>query len=140
MLRVWRTGQKYDISVRTILDGNSSVFVTAGAYQNSHVWGLGINPAGIVSGIVYGYSGYYNGITPTFSTNETMSTFLGNMEAAVYSEQYQSGASHIWIDSGNRCPIKMNWTGSVSVDHFNKPFVVTMTFDILGNQYLLLMK
>jgi hypothetical protein len=123
---------KYDISVRTVLDGKMGTFETAGAYTESKVWGLGINPAAIVDGVLVGSSGYYNGGVPTNSTNETISTLLGEKESGVYVEQYQYGSSHMWIDGTSGLPLKMQWTGSVGVEENNNPIQVLLIFEILG--------
>jgi hypothetical protein len=122
---------KYDILVRTIIDGNTSTFQTAGAYLDKAVWGLGVNPAGIIEGTLEGSSGYYNGGTPNFMTNETISTILGDIEASAYAQQYQIGSSVLWIDGGG-LPIKMKWTGSGGVGTLDNPYADTMTFDILA--------
>jgi hypothetical protein len=119
---------KYDVTIRTVLNGNVTDFNTAGAYRNGTLWALGISPAVISMGT----SGYYNG-EQTYERRENILTSLGEIGSSVYAEQYYQGSSQVWIADGDLgIPLKMEYSGIASVYGSDRISQVTVTFNILS--------
>ncbi len=121
---------KYDIAIKTTLNGVVNDFYTAGAYQNKQLWSLGINPAVIEEG----HSGYYNTITPVFDRNEMLSTVFGLKATAVYIERYNFNSSdfwsEIWIDVNSGMPYRMEVTEPPTLNGYTNEFYGTLIFQI----------
>ncbi|MDD1756880.1 MAG: hypothetical protein LUQ39_08620 [Methanomassiliicoccales archaeon] len=127
---------KYDMAIRTTLNGVVNDYYSAGAYQDKKMWSLGINPAGIEEC----HNGYYNLNTPAFERNETLSTVFGQKSVAVYIQRYNFSSndfwSEIWIDVDSGMPYKMEVTEPPTLNGYPNEFCGTLTFQIMATNMI----
>jgi hypothetical protein len=123
---------KYDISIRTELNGIATDYETAGAFNDSRLWSLGINPTVLSEG----HSGYYNGGDQIFQSYETISTASGLKSAALYIELYNNNSnemwSKMWIDVDTGMPYKIQMTEPATFNGYPNEFSGTLIFQMLS--------
>ena len=123
---------KYDISIHTELNGVTADYQTAGAFDNPKLWSLGINPTVLSEG----HSGYYNGGSQVFQSNETISTANGLKVTAVYLELYNNNSidmwSKMWIDVNTGAPYMIQMTEPVTLNGYPNDFSGTLIFHVLS--------
>lgn len=124
---------QYSISIDAIINGKTTQYYTAGAYNDSRLWSLGINPT---KASEIGYSGYYNGNPQTFVQNEVIDTAFGQKNTAVYYEVFGDGSgdmwSKMWIDAENGLPYRITMNEPATLNGYVNEFRGNVTYELVS--------
>jgi len=127
---------KYDVAVRTILDGAVDDFNTAGAYKDAKLWSLGVNPFVVGMGI----TGYFNPAGFDFDRNQSLSTAYGPKATAVYVEVINETSSdlwsNMWLDANTGMPYQIEVVEPATLNGYANEFSGTLTFQILATNMM----